>query len=32
MYYPLREEQVPMFEKLAREVIPALKQSHPLNS
>jgi len=26
MYYPLREEQLPMFEKIATEVIPKLRQ------
>jgi len=26
MYYPMREEQLPMFEKIATEVIPALRR------
>jgi hypothetical protein len=26
LYYPMTEEQVPKFEKIATEVIPALRQ------
>jgi len=28
LYYPFREEQLPMFEKIAREVIPELKEKY----
>ena len=28
LYYPFREEQLPMFEKIAREVIPELKEEY----
>jgi len=28
VYYPLRAEQIPMFEKIAAEVIPVLKDEH----
>ena len=26
MYYPMREEQLPMFERIATEVIPKLRR------
>ena len=28
LYYPMREEQVPVFERIAREVLPALRESY----
>jgi alkanesulfonate monooxygenase SsuD/methylene tetrahydromethanopterin reductase-like flavin-dependent oxidoreductase (luciferase family) len=28
LYYPMREEQAPMFERIARKVLPALKAAH----
>ena len=28
LYYPIREEQLPVFEKIAREVIPELKEKY----
>jgi alkanesulfonate monooxygenase SsuD/methylene tetrahydromethanopterin reductase-like flavin-dependent oxidoreductase (luciferase family) len=31
VYYPMRPEQVPMFERIARDVIPELKRKHAAN-
>ena len=28
LYYPMREEQLPVFERLAQDVLPALRDSH----
>jgi hypothetical protein len=28
LYYPFHEEQLPMFKKIAREVIPELKEKY----
>ena len=31
LYYPMRDEQTPMFERIARDVIPELKARHSAN-
>ena len=31
VYYPMREEQVPVFETVAREVMPALREAYAGN-
>ena len=28
LYYPMREEQLPVFERIAQDVLPALRESH----
>jgi hypothetical protein len=28
LYYPMLERQIPLFERIARDVLPALKAAH----